>query len=114
MIDKTAFFYPHTCDIYRFTSIDPSTGAEVSTGVYSGICGLNIGNSGDTALRGDQYMSAYKVIIPTNTVVLRKNDNIDVTSENGRLTKSTIEDFDPCSWNGLEGITIWLKEGVDT
>jgi hypothetical protein len=113
MIDKTAFFYPHTCIIYRVT-VNPGTGEDVSTSVYSGICGLNIGSSGDTALRGDQLMSAYKVIIPTSTVVLAKNDNIDVISENGRVTKSTIEDFDPCSWPGLEGVTIWLKEGVDT
>jgi len=113
MIDRTAFFYPHTCEIYR-TTIDPSTGEDVSTSVYSGICGLNIGSSGDTALHSEHLLSSYRVIIPDNTVVLRKNDNVDVTSENGRLTKSTIKDFDPCSWGGLKGITIWLKEGVDT
>jgi hypothetical protein len=114
MIDRTAFFYPHTCVITRYSGVDASTGVVNDTSVYSGACGLNIGNSGDTTLKGNQLMSAYKVIIPTNTVVLAKEDKIVVTSENGRITKSTIEDFDPCSWAGLEGITIWLSKGVDT
>jgi len=114
MTDQDAFFYPHTCTIYRVTSVNPSTGEDVSTSVYSGICGLNIGSSGNTALRGVQLMAEYKVIIPTCTVVLRKNDNVDVVSENGRITRALIEDFDPCSWPGMEGITIYLTKGVDT
>lgn len=104
-------FYPDTCVIKRSTgTVNPSTGEEVLTEIYSGKCGFNLNSTGDTTLQGLEYKSAPKVIIPDYETLLKVNDTIIVTCWSGRIVSGTIENYDACNYPGMQGSTIWLKQ----
>lgn len=104
-------FYPDTCVIKRSTgTVNPSTGEEIFTSLYSGKCGFNLNNSGDTRLQGLEYKSAPKVIIPAYNVLLEVNDTIIVTCWSGRIIEGTVENYDACNHPGMQGTTIYLKQ----
>lgn len=114
MVIDSSIFYPDTCVISRFDgSINASTGDEIPTSVYSGICGFNLNHTGDTALNGLEYISAPKIIIPTYDVLFKVNDTVIVTCWSGRIIKGTLKNYDPCNYPGMTGATIWLKQGQD-
>ena len=113
-MEINSFFYPHTCVVGRMSgSVNPSTGEEISDEIYSGICGLNFTTDGTSSLRSIDYKMFPTVIIPDNDVLFKVNDLITVSSDNGRISHGTIENFEPCKWVGMEGTTIWVKDFVD-
>ena len=107
-------FYPDTCVIDRPNgSINASTGEEMFDTLYSGKCGFNLNTSGDTTLQGLEFKSAPKLIIPIYNVLFKVNDRITVTGATGRVSVGSLKNYDPCSWSGMEGTTIWLKQNQD-
>ena len=106
-------FFRDSCIIKRATGTVDNDGLEVFSTVYSGVCTLQIGGTGETSLDGISYKSGSIVALPYTTTILAVNDVITVTTLEGRVFTGTIENYQAVKWEGIEGVTIWLKKESD-
>ena len=104
--------YPDTCIISRSVGdVDPITGNEIATEIYSGVCEIQYGSSGNTALQTDNYQSKPSIFIPISNIEFKINDIVTVTSLNNRISNYTIGQFE--SLAEFDDTCIWLKGGVE-
>ena len=117
MVDVQSVFYPHSCLIRRTTgNVDPITHEELFDVLYAGKCGLQYSSNGNTSLQGYTYQTFPSIIIPETKQLFVTNDEVVVTTENGRVQTFTVETAEVCDLEGLDklsGTTLWLKLGED-
>ena len=106
-------FFKDSCVVKRATGTVDVNGTEIFSTIYSGVCVLQIGGSGDTSLDGISYKSGSIVALPYTDTTFAINDVVTVTTLEGRIFTGTIENYQSISWEGIEGTTIWLKKGND-
>lgn len=106
-------FFKDSCVVERATGTVDVNGTEIFSTVYSGMCVLQIGGSGDTSLDGISYKSSSIVALPYVTTTFAVNDVVTVTTLEGRVLSGTLENYQAVKWEGIEGTTIWLKKGSD-
>lgn len=106
-------FFKDSCVVKRATGTVDVNGTEIFSTIYSGVCVLQIGGSGDTSLDGISYKSGSIVALPYTAITFAVNDSITVTTLEGRIFSGTIENYQAVKWEGIEGVTIWLKKGSD-
>lgn len=111
--DELIFSRGDSCVIKRATGSVDGQGLEVFSTVYSGVCVLQIGATGETSLDGISYKSGSIVALPYTDIAFATNDVVTVTTLEGRVFTGTIENYQSISWEGIEGTTIWLKKGND-
>jgi len=105
--------YKDTCVIQRSKGTVTVAGVEEFDTLLSCSCTLQIGSSGDTALKNKSYKSGSIVIMAYTEVLLQTNDMVTVTTDTGRIIKGTIKNYDSVNWEGIQGTTIWLKDGEE-
>ena len=108
-----SFFFPHVCTIYRSDGQVNDQGDEIFTGLYYGDCAFEFNTSSTTKLQGLTFQSDSFLLLPSTDILFRTNDMVMVETENGRIIKATIEQFETITDSGNEGTTIWLKQGQD-
>ena len=117
MVSLDEVFYPHRCVIRRSTgAVDPVTKKERFEDLYEGECGLQNGSNGGTSMQGLTYKTFPTLIIPATTIRFATNDEVVVSTENGRVQRFTVEEAEVCDIAGLKvlhGTTLWLKLGED-
>ena len=105
-------FYPDTCIISNGAGgTTDEFGNEIFNTIYSGKCNIQFSSGGNTSLKGDTYQSTPTLIVPTITTVFSINDNVVVTTRNGRVINGSIEQHETIDDVDVEGTTIWLKQG---
>lgn len=117
MVNIEDVLYPHTCIVRRSTGrVNPETLKEDFEVLYEGKCGLQYASNGNTSLQGYTYKTFPSVMLPVTTILFATNDEVVVSTENGRVQIFTVETSEVCSIKGLEklhGTTLWLKLGED-
>lgn len=103
--------YPDDCIISRSTGKADVKGNEISTALYSGVCEIQYGSSGNTTLQVVDFQSKPVLFIPDSSILFKVNDMVTVTSANGRKSTFTIDQFESAPDFG--DTEIWLKGGVD-
>lgn len=117
MVKLEDVLYPHTCIVRRSTGrVNADTLEEEFTTLYEGKCGLQYASNGNTSLQGYTYQTFPTVMLPVTTIRFATNDEVVVSTENGRKQRFTVEQPEECSIEGLDvihGTTLWLKLGED-
>ena len=108
-----AFFYPHICAGYRSNGETDDQGDEVFSGVYYGDCAYELNSNGSTKLQGLTFQADSFLLLPCTDILFKINDIVMVETENGRVIKATIQQFETVTDSGNEGTTVWLKQGKD-
>lgn len=103
------FFFPHVCAIYRSEGQVNEVGDEIFTAKYYGDCSYELGASGNTRYAGMTFQADAVLLIPSTDILFQINDHVAIETENGRLLKATIEQFETVNEDGIQGTTIWLK-----
>lgn len=103
--------YPDKCVILRASGVTDDAGVELLDQLYDGVCEIQYGGSGDTALRGENFQSAPMIFIPVCDIVFKINDVVNVTSLNDRMSSYTVGQFE--SLQDFGDTCIWLKGGVE-
>ena len=111
--DELIFSRGDSCVIKRATGTVDGDGLEIFSTIYSGVCVLQIGSTGETSLDGISYKSGSIVALPYTDIIFAVNDVVTVTTLEGRIFTGTIGNYQSISWEGIEGTTIWLKKGSD-
>ncbi len=105
-------FYPDYCTISKgIGGTTDENGDEVFNVIYSGECNVQFSSGGNTSLKGETYQSTPTLIVPAILSLFSINDNVVVTTRNGRKIESTIEQFETIDDSEVGGTTIWLKQG---
>lgn len=117
MVKLEDVLYPHTCIVRRSTGrVNPDTLKEEFETLYEGKCGLQYSTNGNTSLQGYTYQTFPSVMLPVTTILFATNDEVVVSTENGRVQHFTVETYEVCNIKGIEplhGTTLWLKLGED-
>jgi len=103
--------YPDVCVISRASGETDDSGVEILTPLYDGVCEIQYGGNGNTALLGENYQSQPTLFIPVSNVKFQINDIVVVTSLNDRVSEYSIEQFE--SLGDFDDTCIWLKSGVE-
>jgi len=107
------FFYPDYCVVYRGGGTVNTDGMETFTGILYGICGYDNNPTGNTALVGGFWQSSPTIIIPDTEILFKLGDKVVVSLANGRTIEGVVKQFETQLEPGLEGTTLWLKNGDD-
>ena len=117
MVNLEDVLYDATCVVRRSTGrVNPETLQEEFEVLYEGKCGLQYSTNGNTSLQGYTYQTFPTLMLPVTTIRFATNDEVVVSTENGRVQRFTVEQPEECSIKGLEaihGTTLWLKLGTD-
>lgn len=106
-------FYPHHAVIRRSTGqVDSVTGDELFDVLYDGVGGLQYSSSsGHTSLQGGVYYNAPLLVIPDATIIAQTDDRVDVTDENSREYRFTVNQAESIHDAEIGGCNLWLKKG---
>ena len=117
MVKLEEVLYNHTCIVQRSTGrVNPETLEEEFDILYEGKCGLQYASNGNTSMQGYTYQTFPTVMLPVTTIRFATNDEVVVSTDNGRTQRFTVEQPEVCDLKGLEvihGTTLWLKLGED-
>lgn len=105
--------YPDKCVIGRSEGEVDENGDEIMTERYNGECLLQI--SGQTRYDGFQFEHEPVLFIPINDIMFDVNDEVVVTTWNGRKMTYTIKDWEAIQDSDFEELNdtcIWLKDGT--
>lgn len=106
--------YPDNCVIGRSLGEVDEQGIEILTEVYNGGCLLEL--TGQTRYDGFQFEHEPLMFIPTNGVMFKINDTVNVTTWNGRELSYTIKNWEAIEdddFAELNDTCIWLKDGTE-
>lgn len=110
MVDN--FFFPHTCEVKRYTGEFDAEGFEIFELIYIGECGYQPTNNGYNA-SGVAILTSPNVILPENEAVFKVNDVVVITLPKGRSLNATVESFEDVEDSDIGGTTLWLKQASD-
>ena len=111
-MDAVNFYNHHALVRRSLGTVDPITGDENFEIVYEGEGGLQYSSSsGHTSLQGGVYYNAPLLVIPDATIIAQTDDRVDVTDENGREYRFTVNQAESIHDAEIGGCNLWLKKG---